>query len=300
MSEAIAQLLGVNNSTLSALRAGKMPDMLGAKGVVGKKSAFGATLLEMLSAADDTDPTQAVPYQENAITRLFKDSVLSTLQSSNEDSAGETAEGEEDLFASSPLNNTADAMAAGDSSSLISASDVVFLTGNSNGELIQQINSADTIEKRLEFSVQLRDKIINALKDAGHTAYDIGKPDKISIDGNLVDVIKSSRTLGKEAKVQFMEVKAATAADSVSSAIFSAGEKEQDLIPQISAETNPAQRRLLATQFRDQIVANLKTEGYDASAGSSPDKIEVNGTTYDIIRSLNSIGSKAFFQVAKA
>ncbi len=300
MSEAFAQLLGVNNSTLSALRAGQIPDLLGAGGKFGNKSAFGATLSEMLSNSDVSDSTHAVPYHENAITRLFKDSVLSTLQSDSEDMAAEPGETENDLFAPSPLNNVVDALAIGDNSSTVTASDIVYLTGNSNADLIQQINSAGTIEKRLEYSVQLRDKIISALKEAGHTAYDIGKPDKISIDGNLVDVIKSSRTLGKEAKIQYMEVGASVAADSVTNAIFAAGENEQNLIPQISKETNPTQRRLLAAQFRDQIVVNLKENGYDASAGTSPDKIEVNGTTYDIIRSLNSIGSNAFFQVAKA
>ena len=46
-------------------------------------------------------------------------------------------------------------------------------------------------------------------------------------------------------------------------------------------------------------MENLKASGYTAYAGQAPDKIVVDGVTYDIIRSLNAPDSAVRLQVIK-
>jgi hypothetical protein len=96
-----------------------------------------------------------------------------------------------------------------------------------------------------------------------------------------------------------MEVHAAAASDDTATAIFNAVESEMNILPKISASTDPAERRQLAAQFRDQLMAKLNENGHTAAAHSSPDKIIVDGVTYDILRNLNAPGYTVFFQAIK-
>jgi flagellar hook-basal body complex protein FliE len=310
MNEAmIPHLLGVNHQTISALKAGRLPGMLGQ---VGGNSDFATRLAELLgnsenktsdgTAATDTLDRTAVPKgPQHMLADLFKDSVLASLQT-DALTPEEQAEmgGDTERFENALSNGTLNINDVIDSPAISTAEDIVFRTGNANSDLIQKINSATSVSERLGFATELRDKIIEALKAEGHTAYDIGKADKISIDGTLYDVIKASRGLGMDSRVQFMKVPPATPEDMVKEAIYTSGEDTMDMMSQISGKSDASGRRMLAAQFRDGLVAKLNTAGYTASAGSSPDKIVVNGQTYDIIRNLNSPGSNASFHVMLA
>ncbi|MCP5050611.1 MAG: hypothetical protein GY940_25840 [bacterium] len=314
MNEAmIPHLLGVNHRTLAALQAGQLPGMLG-QAANGEKSQFAARLAELLAGNVGQNETNGTGEpgpldrasglnrpQYGSIADLFRDSVLTGLKTDTSlvDESGETLTTEEKFLRTleNGTTNETETVDVLDGLAISSAKDIVFRTGNENSGLIEKINNSATVEERLGFSRQLRDKIIDALKADGHTAYDIGKPDKISIDGTLYDVIKASRGVGLDSRVQFMEVPPATPGDTVKEAIYTAGENSMDLISQISGAKDSPGRRVLATQFRDQLVANLNTNGYTASAGASPDKIEVNGVTYDIIRSLNDMGANTRFHV---
>jgi hypothetical protein len=247
-----------------------------------------------------------------SLTGLFMDSRLGSIGSGSVTASREADDStEQDPYSTEETDNqqgTADdvlgAVSASDAASTsrtnntssLSAREIVYATGNANADLVQKINASTTIEERLGYVNQLRDKIVTALKDAGHTAYDIGKTDKISIDGTIFDVVKASKGLGKEAAVQFMEVKATTGASSAKEAIFDAGVNEQNILPDISKSTDPSARRQMATQFRDNVIENLNANGHNASAGSSPDKIVVDGVTYDILRNVNSPGATVYFQ----
>jgi hypothetical protein len=240
----------------------------------------------------------------DSLSRIFMDSVLTSMipgGSQNQDVSDQTLweDTAEDSLSTgtSPSENTLPPT-AGNTSNL-SPMEVVYATGHTNSDLLGKINASNTLEERLDYVTQLRDKIITALRDAGHTAHDIGKPDKISINGTLYDVVRASKGLGMEANVHFLEVPPATASTDMAEAIFAAGEKGIDLLPKISGSNDPAQRRQLAAQFRDQLVEQLNANGYTASAGKSPDKIIVNGITYDIIRNLNATGSTVRFQARK-
>lgn len=313
MNESFIALLGVNEATVSALRQGRMPDMLGRS---QQKDEFAGQLRDILAnyyaGEAQTTTNQAPPLdavQRPTLDKLYKDIMLAGLRR-REEEANESGEiTEEDLLMDSLILDDTD---SGNTSSIgvvdsnvstspsISIRDIVLQAGAANADLVQKINDAATIDERLNYSVQLRDKIIQALKDSGHTAYEIGKPDKISIDGSIYDVIKASRGMGRRSAVQFMEVTATNQPDSVTQAIFEAGEKHQNMLSHVSGTSDVSQRRALGTQFRDQIIANLKDQGYDVSAGTSPDKITVNGMTYDIIRGLNATGTQALFHVIKA
>lgn len=312
----IPQLLGVDDNLIASIRSGKLPRM-SMLGQNNRTSDFMLKLEEALQNAEGS-ASPAIPEEktlDHSLGGLFKISMLGGLTPTHVQSAswaGEDrekswlAEAEYDSTESSGGESSLveDVLSLANSEDLsttqpLKARDIVMSTGNANGELIEKINDSSTLAERLGYVEQLRDKIIEALRAEGHTAYDVGKPDKISIDGELYDVIRASRGLGRDTNVQFMEVKAATAEDSVRSAIFDAGEKGIDMLPQISASSSLSERRELATQFRDQLVANLKEKGYDVTALDSPDKIRVNGVTYDIMRSLNDPGSQIRFQALK-
>lgn len=317
MNDNIISLLGVNDATLSALRQGRMPDMLGRSQA---KSQFSSQLEEILAAyyagdiATGTDQTsgnlsQPDTVQRPTLDKLYKDIMLAGLRKQKEE--GEESEDitEEDLLMDSIISDDTEIGETSStgvvdtnvsSSPALSIRDIVLQTGASNTDLVAKINNAATIDERLNYSVELRDKIIQALKADGHTAYEIGKPDKISVDGNIYDVIKASRGMGRRAAVQFMQVTATNQPDEVTQAIFEAGEKHQGMLSHVSGTSDVSQRHALGTQFRDQIIANLKDQGYSVSAGSSPDKLTVNGVTYDIIRGLNATGTQALFQVIHA
>jgi len=292
--------------------------------MLGQNNPAGTSdfMLQLEEALKNTggNPSGMIPEginlnRDHSVGGLFNVSMLGGLKPSHTQSAswaGEArekswlAEEEYDSTESSGAESSLveDVLSLADSDNLsttqpLTAQDIVMSTGNANGELIQKINDASTLAERMNYVEQLRDKVIDALRAEGHTAYDVGKPDKISIDGELYDVIRASRGLGMDTSVQFLKVAAATAEDSVTSAIFDAGEKGIDLLPQISSSTSSSQRRTLAIQFRDQLVANLKEKGYNATALDSPDKIQVNGVTYDIMRSLSDPGSMVRFQALK-
>lgn len=258
-------LLGINDLTISALRSGLLPYNQISSQSRGL-SLFHARLAELLAAGENEQTSESSPdiisntLHHDSLSRIFMDSV---------------------------------------STSNLSPMEVVYATGHANNDLLDKINSSVTLAERLGYVTQLRDKIITALRDAGHTAYDIGKPDKISINGTLYDVVRASKGLGMEAKVQFLEVPPVTASTQMAEAIFAAGEKGMELLLKISGSSDRTQRRQWATQFRDQVVQQLNANGYTASAGNSPDKIIVNGVTYDIIRNLNAVGSAVRFQAMK-
>jgi hypothetical protein len=314
MSEyTLSHLLGVNEMTLSAMRSGRAGEyqMLGNSGKIDA-SNFSDQLEELMAKMELKSDSGSQIVSRPSLTGLFMDSRIGSIGSGSVTANREADDStEEDSYSTEETDTqqgTADdvlgAVSASDAAatsrtnntSSLSAREIVYATGNANGDLVQKINASTTIEERLGYVNQLRDKIVTALKDAGHTAYDIGKTDKISIDGTIYDVVKASKGLGKESAVQFLEVKATTGASSSRQAIFDAGVNEQNTLPDISRSTDPSERRLMAAQFRDKVVENLNSNGYEATAGSSPDKIVVDGVTYDILRNVNSPGAMVYFQ----
>jgi flagellar hook-basal body complex protein FliE len=308
MSDAImSQLLGVNDMTLESIRLGRRPEGLGQPQGESQFAAQLETLMgDQFSTKNVDKPGVMSPgFDPNSLrlSELYKSAMLTSLKEASE--KGEITEEvnkESDLLNTS---NTDEMLAVEENNNILdgetqlTASEIVFTTGNANSDLVEKMNAATTIEERLEYAVQLRDKIIEALKEGGHTATDIGKPDKISIDGEVYDVIRASRGMGKNGAVQFMEVGPASESDNLKEAIFSAGEKSQDLLTGLSSASSRSERNNMAVTFRNQVIDNLIEKGYDAKATDSADKIEVNGQIYDIIRGLNDPGSVALFQVLK-
>jgi hypothetical protein len=82
----------------------------------------------------------------------------------------------------------------------------------------------------------------------------------------------------------------------VADIVSTVGSKYQYLIEQISSAATMAERLSLAEEFRGRVIAALQAAGYSASAGGDADKIIVNGTTYDILRSLNTLGAQTAVQ----
>lgn len=177
---------------------------------------------------------------------------------------------------------------------------VVLAAGSENVDLIQKMNNANTMDERLGYAEQLRDKIVESLNEAGYSASATNKADKITVDGTTYDVIKASKGIGKRAGVQLIEVTEGTSgtteSDAMAESIFRAAESSMDLIRQISASGDVSERRDLAFQVQENMVANLRDSGFTASTGASPDKITVNGQTYDFLRSLNAPGQTVYLQ----
>lgn len=200
------------------------------------------------------------------------------------------------------------------------AADVVYSTAAANGELIQKIDQATTVEERLSLYEELRDLIVDALNESGNSAYSYGKVDKIVINGELFDIFKAVDGVGEPTKIQMLSFGPASAhgitppagtasttakntgssySGDLSSAIFAAGASSADILKQISDSEDLEERTALARQFQDLVIQGLTGMGYTAEALGEADKISVNGTQFDIIRSLNSPGEAAYFQTLR-
>jgi hypothetical protein len=190
--------------------------------------------------------------------------------------------------------------------------EVVFGTASRYQDLIDKANAATTMEERLDYLGQLRGKIVSALNAAGHSAYEIDSDDKIVINGNLFDIFFASKgDLTIDTRVQLLDhgnaaemgitppAGTTTSGTSLTGAIFAAGAAGSSLLQQISLSTDLEQRRSLGAQLTQLIVDSLNNQGYSAQTHSDPDKIVVNGTTYDVIRSLNSPGVTSHLQVLR-
>jgi hypothetical protein len=192
------------------------------------------------------------------------------------------------------------------------ARDIVFETGYQYQYLLDKANAATTLDERMGYIDQVRDKIVDALVAGGHEAYSFGRHDKIVINGYIYDIFFASKGLGVDTKMQWLRL--ASAADKglqppsgtstssttgVTSAILQAGVSGMHILQQISASSDLGQRRQLATGFQDMLVSALQNMGFTASAHSDADKIVINGVSYDVIRSLNSPGATAQLQVMR-
>lgn len=179
-----------------------------------------------------------------------------------------------------------------------SISGIVFSVGRANGDLIAKINASSTLDERRQFCAELRDLVIAALRASGHAAEDIGKPDKIVVDGTLYDIIRAANGLGMQTAVQLLNL--GPYGNGVLGdprfAIFSAGAGGGELLSQISDSSVLEERRSLAAQLQGMVVSALRSAGFSAEACESPDKLVLNGVTYDFIRDLNCPGATAQLQ----
>ncbi len=314
--------LGINDIQQTVNRA---PRLQTRQNTPESDPVFEASLKAAIVASNETNsnatpqPDQTIPgaiQDANAfsLSRIFKDSVIKSMTGypKTEENNGvmDTASQNNDDSSvigtenTNPTDIVSDIIGEQNSTPSRSISDVVFSTANANKDLLNKINSANTIAERTQLAGQLRDEIVTALQNAGYTAEAANKTDKITVNGTMYDVIKASKGLGREAKVQLLEVNPETATVSDRSngeaeAIFKAGEAGINLLRQLSTSHNVSERRHLAAQAQHLMVEHLNANGYTASAGSSPDKITINGTTYDFIRGLNSPGKMAQFQALK-
>jgi len=300
-------LLGINDMTMASLRNRKTSSSADSQ---EELSLFAARLAEILEAyqqedehstsSDITEKSGQEMIQRRSLVDAYIEAQLTSfrLRSENSDLLSNDYSLEDTEKSQDSLSSQS-AVLDGTQKGTSSAEAIVMAAGWENADLIGKINTSTTIEDRLAYSIQLRDKIIDALREAGYTAYDIGKPDKISIDGSIYDVIKASRGLGRQTGVQFLPVEASIASDSHTDAIFAAGESLQNLLPEISATHDPDERQQLALEFRQQLLDQLNANGYSATAHSSTDKIVVDGKVYDILRNLNSPGRAVLFQAAR-
>lgn len=302
------QLLGVSQYTASMLKMGKLP---GSLGNISEAELFDQRLADRMDMRDSKAGLEDHMSQSWLQHRINGNSIRDKImlqyrapaiedndESVTDENTVDDPETDSAVTESSGTQNDDPGIDTNGTVDVQSAKDIVFATGAANLDLINSINNASTYQERIQYAEQLRDKIIEALKEGGHEAYDIGKPDKISIDGNLYDVIQRSRAMGKDAAVQFLDVPVETQSLSMKRSIMDAGESVMDLLTQISNSTSTSQRRQLAEQFRDAIIADLKENGIEATA-KSPDKIQIGNETYDILRSLNNPGATVTFQAIK-
>jgi flagellar hook-basal body complex protein FliE len=279
-------------------------------------SVFSASLLEALEAmteqqdADDpTDNASITGEDTYYLSQLYRNMMFQGLGYIDVVPDAVTGTGVTDDDSGFAAAVTTDATGSGrtdvtaTSTPTSSISEIVFSTGYSNTELITKINNANTIDERLGYAAELRDKIVSALNNAGYTATAADSADKLIVDGKTYDVIKASKGIGRNTAIQLLEVPEGSGAsgnsNSVVDAIFKAGETGISLLRQLSSSFNVTERHHLASQIQQMMVDYLNGNGYTASTTDSPDKIVVNGTTYDFIRGLNAPGQRAQYQAMK-
>lgn len=273
---------------------------------------FAASLREAISAAKEQQGTQSI--DTSSLGQLYQTAVLqgvsATTRVSDPIKNSQTPDDETDTEATDPTSTSdptdpTDNDNTGASAPTSSISEVVFSTGYANTELISKINNANTIDERLGYAAELRDKIVSALNNAGYTAAAAESADKLTVDGKTYDVIKASKGIGRDTAIQLLEVEEGTGAGAAGSsngivdAIFKAGESGLSLLRQLSASFSVSERKHLASQIQQMMVDHLNANGYTASITDSPDKIVVDGVTYDVIRGLNAPGRQAQYQAIK-
>jgi DNA-directed RNA polymerase specialized sigma54-like protein len=181
---------------------------------------------------------------------------------------------------------------------------VITDVGQAEADLLNKINNSLNKEARLQYEEELRDKIIDALRNEGYTVNTTEELDKISINGKVYDVIRNHGVLGKMAKVQLNSGRNRNNTNSnnednkVKDAIFRAAEDAINLLVELRGTTDPAMQDHLASMIQQIVVDNLNADGYNASALVSPDTIMVNGVKYDFIRGLGT-GSTTQFAALK-
>jgi hypothetical protein len=277
---------------------------------------FSASLLEAIEAmteqgdTEDTDGNTTITGENTYyLSQLYRNVMLQGLCAADfvSDTVTDTAVTEDGIgfgaAASTDPTDTGSTDASSSSTPTSSISEIVFSTGNSNAELITKINNANTVDERLGYAAELRDKIVTALNNAGYTATAADSADKLTVDGKTYDVIKASKGIGRNTAVQLLEVPEGSGAsddsNNIVDAIFKAGESGMSLLRQISSSFNVTERQHLASQIQQMMVDYLNANGHTASTTDSPDKIVVDGTTYDFIRGLNAPGQQAQYQAMK-
>lgn len=321
-------LLGINNAEATLERSQRL---LGTQTDTGPDPVFAASLKAALAAsrehpmpqqtdspdAGNSNGVRSIVSETLSLVELYKKSMIqglgddsseSDMESNNASAVFSDDDNSDPISSDIPKPSEIIAAAEPDpiptSTPVESISSVVFATGDANMDLVNKISNASTMEERLGYATELRDKIVTALKSAGYNAEAANKTDKLSVDGQIYDVIKASKGLGRDSRVQLLKVDGnsasiADAGNSTAEAIFKAGETGINLLRRISTSHNVSERRHLAAQIQHLMVENLNANGYNASIGGSPDKIVVDGVTYDVIQGLNSAGSRAQFQAIK-
>lgn len=187
---------------------------------------------------------------------------------------------------------------------------IVMSAGGRHSALLSAVNKAATMDERLAAVNTLTTTIVNELNSAGYQAYTTDSPDKIIIDGTIYDIVRSSRAMHLDAGMQLLNrgdaashgvvpADGAGLPQDVGSAIMEAGGGAMDLLARLGRSTDVGERRSLGAQIQALVVDGLNAAGFTAEATGSPDKIIVDGNTYDIIRSVNSPGAPAWLQALR-
>ena len=138
----------------------------------------------------------------------------------------------------------ASGVAASASGASRSISDIVFSSGSAFGDLIGSINSAPTIDERLNLATEFRDMVIATLQAAGYSARSGGEEDKIVVEGVTYDILRSINTLGAQTSVQLHVVGSGYNptplsgggwTGSASAVLFATARDRADLIDQINS-----------------------------------------------------------------
>jgi hypothetical protein len=170
-----------------------------------------------------------------------------------------------------------------------SISEVLFSAESEHADLIEKINSAATLEERLNYARELREQIITDLRNAGHTAQGMESVDKIVIDGQMYDIFRGIKAVGEKTAVQMLWIGGAEGGSSSNPvvAILSTGVSlGTSLLSRINASDDIGERKSLAIELRQRIIDALQQAGFTAGEGEDADQLVVNGKTYDFIRRL--------------
>lgn len=312
-------LFGMNNISGSAALQ-RLTGQDTTSGESAQDPVFIASFMEALKAVEHPggkeDQFNALPaMNNNGLSMLYKQAMLGGLvdgfpsvQAGTRSKAAQEAASQ--IAVPHLAANQTPGISGDDGAPLVSAqptasvAQVVFGTGNANLELLLKISNADTLNDRLKYVAELRDKIVDSLKKQGYNAAADAKPDKLTVDGKTFDVIKAANALGRNSGVQLLQVNGNSGtndneATGVVKTLFKGAEKTMNLLRKISASSSPAERKALALEMQEKLVSFLRENGYSASTSSSPDKITINGQTYDFLQNLNAPGRPVQFQAKR-
>ncbi len=236
-----------------------------------------------------------------SLQQLYLDAMLKTMSTdfSTADTTASTSTATTDTTTTSQSGTTTGTT----TSSSRSQQEIVLTVGSENAELLTQINNATSLDERLKYGTAMRDKIVTALRAEGYSVETTGSIDKISINGQVIDVMQNLKTLGMNSRIQYLETQNggnSNVNNEITTAILEAAQTGINSLLQLRASTDPSQRQQLALTIRTQIVEQLNAKGYNCTGVfGSADKITLNGNTYDFLSGLNSNSSQTHFQALK-
>lgn len=171
--------------------------------------------------------------------------------------------------------------------------DIVMGMASVNRHIEARLMNSFDVEEKREIAIEYKLAVLEALRMAGKDVQDTDSADKLIIEGETVDLIYALGTPGGESRFHWHVCRPGEgydAFDDNQKLIMSMGDRYVHLLSQINQSNNGDERRAIAREIKALLINDLRDMGIEVEDTQSPDKVIIDGITYDFIMHLNSDG----------